>query len=173
MYQQEKKQTRSTLVRRSCARLIDCSIALIIWLTFDILFLGSRANKNLAMVFIDQWIAVCIACVGEIFLIAWTGTTIGKRIFGIFVLKRDRVRLSITESFVRTYSVWHLAFGYGIPFVRIVYLVRIWHGIGQGVALSWDDESDWVVEFQGAKRAGGYFTVLSVLMAGLFIWLYF
>ncbi len=153
MCRRENERVNPGLARRGCARLVDCLMALVLWCAAERLLTGGSANKNLGMVLCDLTIAVFIACLYEVFLIAWTGTTIGKRLFGIYVLHRDRGRLSISASFTRTYAIWRTAFGYGIPFVRFVRLVRLRHGAERGVALPWDGETgDWMVEWRNSGK---------------------
>ena len=124
-------------------------MALMLWCAVERLLMGDTAGKNLGMVLCDLTIAIFMACFFEVFLIAWTGTTIGKRFCGIRVLNRDRSRLSISTSFARTHTIWRLAFGCGIPFVRFVQLARLRHHTIRGMALPWDsEESGWVIERQ-------------------------
>ncbi len=138
---------------RACARLIDCLMALILQCAVERVFACHVMHKNLGRVLCDLSIAIFIACLCEIFLIAWAGTTIGKRLFGISVLNRVRDKLSVSESFQRTYLIWRKAFGYGIPFVRFVRLVRLRHEVARGVALPWDcGDYDWVVESRSGNR---------------------
>lgn len=169
---QDKQNIRLELVRRGCARLIDLTMALIGWRVVELILQGKQTNKSLAIVLCDLSIAAGIACLCEIFLIAWTGTTVGKRIFGIFVYDRERSRISVSRSFARAYMIWRLAFAYGIPYIRIVRLVRLWHGACLGIAPPWDDENNWVIESRNTRGAWGYFAILSVLIAGLLSLLY-
>lgn len=159
-------------MRRGCARLVDLSMALMFWRAAELLFFGGATNKNLAAILCDQLIAIGIACLCEIFLIAWTGTTVGKRIFGIYVLNRDRGKLSVTISFARTHMIWRFAFGYGIPFFRIVHLVRIWHDAGQGNVHIWDHENLWIVESRNVRGAWLYFAASSAVIIGVLAYFY-
>jgi len=152
MSRRENERISPGLVRRGCARLVDCSMALILWCSVVCLLTSDTVNKNLGMVLCDLTIAVFIACLYEVFSIAWTGTTLGKRLFGIYVLHHDRGRLSISASFARTYAIWRMALGYGIPFLRFVRLDRLRHEVARGVAPPWDgEETDWVIEWRRSR----------------------
>ncbi|HHX19851.1 MAG TPA: RDD family protein [Clostridiaceae bacterium] len=170
--QQKKGNIRFGLMRRGCARLVDLSMTLMFWRAAELLFFGGATNKNLAAILCDQLIAIGIACLCEIIMIAWTGTTVGKRIFGIYVLNRDRGKLSATISFARTYMIWRFAFGYGIPFFRIVRLVRIWHDAKRENAFVWDHENLWIVESRNVRGAWLCFAISFLVITGLLTYLY-
>lgn len=67
-----------------------------------------------------------------------TGTSLGKLLFGLQVMKEDKSRLSSFEALKREMLVWYRGYGLGIPLVCLFTLSRAHTTLKEDGKTSWD-----------------------------------
>ena len=149
MSRRENEESAGARTTRLCA-VVGCSMALILWCSVVCLLTSDTVNKNLGMVLCDLTIAVFIACLYEVSR-SRGRVRHGKRLSVStcsIMIEAD----SLSRHRLRTYAIWRMALGYGIPFLRFVRLDRLRHEVARGVALPWDgEETDWVIEWRRSR----------------------
>jgi len=136
--------------RRAAARVIDFVIWLVCWDSLALLFFGGWRGRTLGVFLVDQFFAACLASVSEALCIARWGTTVGKRLAGLSVVRKGRTALTYRESFRRAFDIWRYGFGCGIPYYRLVCLARFCYSARSGRAFFPEHEEH--VQLRKSKR---------------------
>lgn len=89
-------------------------------------------------------------------LLHFTGTTVGKWIFGFQLTDMDGKRLTYRAALWRTIKVYFLGMGFNIPFLNLYRLYKSYQTVDEGWKAPWDDEVEYTqrqhVHFQPLSR---------------------
>lgn len=85
-----------------------------------------------------------ISILVEPILLHFTGTTVGKWIFGFYLTDIDGRHLSYRAAFWRTVKVYFLGMGFGIPFLNLYRLYKSYVSVKEGWKAPWDDEVEYL-----------------------------
>lgn len=114
---------------------------------------------------LDFALTVMMAGFLNALMIAFTGYTIGKAVFGIQVLNIDRSLLGFASALKRELLVWAKGLGLGIPLISLFTLIAGYRRLSEKGEASWDEGASVVLY----RPAGSTQTVLNVLGVGLII----
>ena len=153
--------------KRFFARMFDC------W--WDSLLLQMIAGFILGSLYPDSidWmsepgneyliaiLAIPAALIFDGILQGSTGTSLGKALLGLRVLKKDGLLLNINEQITRNLSLWVSGLALGIPFVNLFTMAHQAGRVGKGEPASYDVESGYAVK---AKPLAWYRYVLFAIV---------
>lgn len=105
--------------------------------------LMSGAASLLEML-VTTYLAIGLMLLIEPVLLHHWGTTPGKWIFGLSVRGVDGEKLSLSDAFGRTYGVFRVGMGWGIPFYQWYCEYCSWRDC-RSQELEWDEEGDCAV----------------------------
>jgi uncharacterized RDD family membrane protein YckC len=78
-------------------------------------------------------------------LLSRWGTTPGKWLWGTWVADRTGKRLSYGEALSRSFSVWFMGLGFGLPVISLVTLIASYVKLKQEGVTAWDREGQCAV----------------------------
>lgn len=125
----------------------------------------------------DLLLSIFIGTVINAVLLALTGSTLGKWIFGIRVREADGARLGFARAIQRELRVWMRGLGFGIPIVSLFTVMRAYNQLDNFQQTTWDRDMQLVITHRPAG-IGQYvlwtfavlgwvaFTVFSLIPAG-------
>ncbi len=163
------------LLRRAFARLIDFSMWLVFWNFLYLYLLKGTANRDLARILVDQFVAIILMFLSEVVFIVWCGTTIGKKLLGLSVVHSRQGKLNMKQSSMRALYVWRHAYGFGIPYYRLLCFVRVWHNRNDREISLFKSRKDGIVVQSEAMSRWRWITLIitiSILISALW-YLYF
>ena len=149
---------------RFWARMVDYSLFVLI-LSFFIGFFGLHlgyVGSFSGMVAIFFWVFV------EALLIGTVGTTPGKWLLRVVVRDENHHKLSLSESLNRSFSVWWLGMGAGLPIVSLITMLVAAVKLNSSGMTSWDRRSKFKV-FHG--KVGLARTLVVILYFLCYGWL--
>lgn len=148
---------------RFWARMIDYSL-----LIFAIGFAVGYFDLNLGSVSpFSGMIAMFVWSFIETFLMATWGTTPGKCLLKVTVRDEDHHKLSFPESMNRSFSVWWLGMGAGIPIVSLITMIAGAVKLNKKGATTWDRRSKLRVMHGKVGRIRGLIALIYFLC---YIW---
>ena len=95
--------------------------------------LDTRAGR-----FLDLFVTLIAAGIVNAIVLASTGSTFGKLIFGIKVARLDGSPLNLVESFQREIKVWMVGLGLGIPLISLITMLMSYKALTKDGHASWD-----------------------------------
>jgi uncharacterized RDD family membrane protein YckC len=123
---------------RFWARMIDYSLFIIVLSIFIGYFsigLGVISSYT-GMLAIFLWVFV------EAFLLATVGTTPGKWFLRVSVRNENHQKLSFSGGLNRSFSVWWLGMGAGLPIISLITMIVAAVKLNSAGVTSWDRRSD-------------------------------
>ena len=130
--------------RRYIARMFDITFnGVILWMLIGVVayqiipYEADYFFTNLNPIF-DVIATSFLGCLSTGVLVGFTGTTIGKWIFGIRVLRDDGKTIGITDGIIRDLKVWVKGLAFGIPIFSLVTLYTSYNGLKRHETTSWD-----------------------------------
>lgn len=93
----------------------------------------------------DLMLTIFIGTVVNAVLLAATGSTLGKWIFGIRVREADGRRIGFARAIEREARVWMRGLAFGIPIVSLFTLVRAYNQVNDFKQTAWDKDMQLVV----------------------------
>lgn len=100
--------------RRFFARMTDQFLMVLIIVFIQIVFL--KTGLNTIVLFPFNFLSYLLIIPAEAICIHYFGATFGKYVFGIHIRAADGRRLSLGDSFRRSWEVYRYGLGFGIPF---------------------------------------------------------
>lgn len=110
-----------------------------------LVFPGITDWKPLSYYVVDSFVTVVLALLVEIPVMALTGSTFGKWLFGLSVRRSDGRKISLPGLARRNLLLWVYGWGLGLPLVN---LIRLWFSYGKaatGERCPWDERPLYVV----------------------------
>jgi len=140
-YEISGEQARPWL--RYWARMVDMYVFMIILMLvfiplFRIFGIDSEFLDFFPEIIVDIIILFLFIFIEALFLSTW-GTTIGKALFKIRVRNIDGIKLSYTEALKRSFLVFYLGQGMGIPIFIIIVGIMSYNKLQKDGITSWDD----------------------------------
>lgn len=149
---------------RFWARMVDYSL-LVIVISFLSTYFGSlytfQPYFTMSVLFI--WVFI------ETFLMATVGTTPGKWLLRVTVRDRLHQKLSFSDAISRSFSVWWLGLGAGIPIISLITMIVASVKLSNAGATSWDRRSRYCI-FHG--KIGTIRTIITSLYFICYFWLF-
>ncbi len=111
-------------------------------------------------------IIVALAVIPNALILGLSGSSLGKWIFGIRVLKRNGKPIGVFRALVREIRVLVMGLGLGIPLISLITLIGSYMGLSEKGATGWDRAMENVV----AQRRNHFGQiVLSMLGIGFYV----
>ncbi|MCB1107441.1 MAG: RDD family protein [Chlamydiia bacterium] len=126
---------------RFWARMVDYSLFFIVLsfiIAFFDIYLGT-AGAYLQIIAIFLWVFV------ETLLLCTVGTTPGKWLLKVTVRDENHQKLSFSSSLNRSFSVWWLGMGAGVPIVSLITMIVAAVKLSNTGSTSWDKHNDFRV----------------------------
>ncbi len=161
--------------RRYFARMFDSFlIGVILWVAIG--FAIGVANPSLAQSafgnesalhnpFVSSMFTLALVIPFTAALVGFTGTTIGKWIFGVRVTHTDGSPIGYKAAIQREVSVWLSGLALGVPLISLATLITSYQVLKKKGATSWDEGKPWVVTH---RPFGGIQLMLSI--GGVVLW---
>lgn len=122
--------------RRWTARMIDVGcVGFVFGVLLELLAPGSTAELNDVAANVIVF-ALCFPV--EAVVLSAFGTTVGKRLLRIRVVRRDGLPLDFGTALNRSFQVWMSGLGFGIPLVSLVTMVVGYNRLTSEGRTSWD-----------------------------------
>ena len=135
------RQTVLFLWRRFGARFVDFLLCLsLCYALAEGLFLDP-ARHSLAWFLLVQTAAAALMAALEPLLVTRWGRTPGKALFGLKLTSSQGERLTPAQARARPWQLWRAALGYGLPFYRLVTLIRAYAAGKRGTVFIWEEGS--------------------------------
>lgn len=93
-------------------------------------------NHDKCLTFFAAWFWAPV----EAFLIASMATTPGKKLFNIYVKNSNGEKLTLKESFTRSFYIVIFAQGFGIPLFSMIQQILTFFKLKRGGNTTWDKE---------------------------------
>jgi len=139
-YEMSGEQARPWL--RYWARFVDMYVLIILIVVFMLLFrafgIDGKFLNFFPEIIMDIIILFLFIFLEALFLSTW-GTTIGKALFKIRVRNIDGTKLSYKEALKRSFLVFYLGQGMGIPIFTIIVGIMSYNKLQKNGTTSWDD----------------------------------
>jgi uncharacterized RDD family membrane protein YckC len=122
--------------------------------------------KPLSYGFVDVFFSILLALLLEIPLMAATGTTFGKWMFGLSVRRSDGSKIGLLGLTRRNFLLWIYGWGLGLPLVILIRLCLSYGKAATGQRCPWDERPLYLVRQKpiGKLRWGlGLVILLSLL----------
>jgi hypothetical protein len=152
--------------RRWSARLVDFGCFCLAFGVFiEVSAPGTLTNANevvLNAIMLALWVPV------EAMVLSTFGTTPGKRMLGIRVANPDGTQLGLGQALNRSFQVWVMGFGIGIPVLLLITLMYGYFVLNRDGATPWDRRLGLVVTYSKVGAVRG--AVITALIA-LFVFL--
>jgi hypothetical protein len=116
--------------------------------------------------FIDIFGTVFLAIFPCALVIGFTGSSLGKMIFGVRVTMPDGTPIGMGKALSREFRVWAGGLGLGLPLVNLFALIGSHHRLKKTGATSWDKALSVRVSY---RRSSALQWVLNVM--GVLLWL--
>lgn len=145
-----------SLFRRFIARLFDYTLLF----TVFSFFIDSTNFLELSL------LTPLIFMIIETFCIAFSGATPGKFLCGIRIKQTDGKKLSLKQSFQRSFTVWIKGMAFGLPFLNIIVPVIQLIRARKTKSFSWDKKDEIEVLYAKRKVAG---VLIAVCLFGVMI----
>lgn len=150
---------------RFWARMIDYSLFFLVVALlssyFKVLFVPIQPFFGMMLLFV--WIFI-----ETLFLVTW-GKTPGKWLMRITVRDEFQHRLKLSEALNRSFSVWWLGMGAGIPIVSLITMIVAAVKLSNTGMTSWDRRSNYRI-FHG--KVGAVRTIIAVLYFVCYLWVF-
>ncbi len=150
--------------RRYFARFIDSWLYGTASLAFSTLVLGLNPSHESAGTSFFEWLlgSLLLLTVEPLFLHFFAATP-GKWLLGISVRDHDGKCLSFSEAFARTWKVYVMGLGLGIPIAALITHLLAYRRSLKGEDQPWDSEyGRWIPVYRAPRRAG----ITAALAAG-------
>lgn len=157
--------------RRYGARILDLSLNGVLgW------FIIGTAFYQLAPVSADRFfttmnpvmdimLTVIVGIVITGILIGFSGSSIGKWVFGIRVTDTDGRPIGVVAGIIRDLSVWIKGLGFGLPIISLITMYLGYQRLNEKGATSWDESGGYLV----AHRPSGAFQYILNIIGILLI----
>lgn len=159
--------------RRFFARSFDLSVYSVIWNTFLTLavnlHVGSRTGLSWTLA--ELIASACLMFLIEPVLLALTGTTPGKFLFGIRVTGMDGGRLSYGLALERTWGVFGKGMGYFIPGYQLYRQYRSYKECKNGEMLYWETDSVLCLDRRLLPARTAVYLASFAVFAGVNFWI--
>ncbi len=154
---------------RFFARSLDLALYVLLWGSIQVFYLHvPLVNKIIRGLILDVLMIVFFMIIFEPILIATTGTTIGKSVFGLKIKTFEMTKLSYGDALRRTYLVLVDGMGLLIPIYSMIRLFKSYKLCSDEEVLQWDEGLAYDLKDNNKLRyfaAGG----VSILVLLLFI----
>ena len=150
--------------RRYFARFIDSWLYGTASLAFSTLVLGLNPSHESAGTSFFEWLLGSLLLLTfEPLCLRFFAATPGKWLLGISVRDHDGKCLSFSEAFARTWKVYVMGLGLGIPIAALITYLLAYRRSLKGEDQPWDSEyGRWIPVYRAPRRAG----ITAALAAG-------
>ncbi|MGE5478724.1 MAG: RDD family protein [Bacteroidales bacterium] len=155
---------------RFFARQIDFMVfGSLAWLVLGAVFPSLASSPALSIPVVAGFLTIPLALLIEVPVMAMTGGTLGKLVFGITVRQGDGSKLAMAELFRRNWMLWVHGLGLAIPLVNLFFLSKSYQAAKEGKRSRWDEIPLHDVRQKpiGRLRWAGSFAVFLALLIGL------
>lgn len=145
-------QAHNYPIRRYFARTFDLSIySLLLTLIQNYIFQWYPKNtffNNL----LSTYLYIGLMLIIEPILISFIGTTPGKWLLGLNVRDSSDKKLSLSDSYKRTLSVFSQGLGYNIPIYNLYKYYRCYKDCKNGYVMTWDENTNYILKDKKSIR---------------------
>ncbi len=163
----EERELVSGPFRRYCARSLDASIYTIVFSIIVVLFFRINTSFYISNVF--NYLSVIVVMIVMIFLepllLSKFGTTIGKKICGLYVVDEQGEYLTYKAGMRRVVVMLRYGQGWNIPFYNIYRGWKSYKACGAGELLEWDHETHAVVKLKDKKTWRVFVYILLIIIS--------
>lgn len=114
--------------------------------------------------FLDTMATLAIATIPNAVCIGFTGSSLGKLIFGVHVARADGAPIGFWTAFRREVMVYFRGFGLGIPLVSLITLIVAFQRLKADGITSWDTDLDLTVTYRDATTTQAVLNVIGVTL---------
>ena len=132
--------------RRYFARVMDYSMASLLILVIQSIVLHIPVRDSTAYDILTGLLALGVVLLTEPLFLHFWGTTPGKWVWGIRVIHPDGTKLTLEESFCRTFRVLLVGEGLRLPVANLICPILSYQKYARGDALYWEGAS--IVRFR-------------------------
>lgn len=167
----EEFQNKPSVWYRFWARLIDTwFITSIVLIAIIILQKNNIVHDtNVWINLISTVLAIVVNIIYETFSIAFFGTTVGKKLLGIRIIKVDGLYLGLRESFIRSLKVFVMGMGFRIPIVSFVTTLLSFLEYNKSQTTFWDLNQPYYVYVRRKRKSGFVAVVVTSVFIGVLI----
>ena len=157
--------------RRYAARIFDITTnGVILWILVSLLayqVVPYEADQFFSDInpLVDIIFTSLLGCLGSGIILGFTGTTLGKWIFGIRVLTQSGQNIGVGAGITRDLTVWFKGLGMGIPLVSLITLLLAHKSLTSDKTTSWDEGQYCVIH----RPSGAFQYFLNVIGIVLFM----
>lgn len=105
-------------------------------------------------------------------LIGYSGTSLGKLVFGVRVTTNDGKPIGVLSGVIRDFKVWMKGLAFTIPLIGLITLIVSYNRLKQDGATSWDKAEGYVVKHRpsGPKQSAlNVFGIITIVIVQLLI----
>lgn len=124
-------------------------------------FLTARVSYSLSYLMVLLFVFVFL----EGFLISTFHTTLGKWLFSIKIFKRDKQKMSYLDGLSRSFSVWWLGLGAGIPVVYLITMIVACVKLSNLGITTWDKSG----QFEVVHKKIAFYKILIIIALYIFL----
>jgi len=89
---------------------------------------------------VETMLTAFLGCIGSGIILGFTGTTLGKWIFGVRVLTLNGQNIGVIAGIQRDFQVWIRGFGLGIPLITLITLILSYKSLTTDKVSVWDKD---------------------------------
>ena len=157
----ENEEVRVRPWVRFWARIFDYQLFILIFG----LFVFYTAGPELAVSFSMPIVAIFLWTFVETFLLATCGYTPGKWLLKVTVRNEDGSKLSFRKALQRSFSVWWLGYGAGIPVINVITMIVACVKLSNLKTTTWDKHG----HFRVTHDKIGFFRIAIVVLFFAFL----
>ncbi|MDI9460766.1 MAG: RDD family protein [Saccharofermentanales bacterium] len=138
--------------RRFVARLLDWSIYYVIWNYLILILLRGKIMRGLLLMYLDTMGVMAIMLIAEPLLLSLVGTTPGKAVMGLVLRTDEGEKLSLKDSWRRTFQVFADGMGFNVLIFNLLNLSWARRNCAAGKALLWEQKHSYKIKSTKAWR---------------------
>lgn len=138
--------------RRFLARLLDWSIYNVLWNYLILILLRGKIVRGFLLMYLDTMGVMAIMLIIEPLLLSLVGTTPGKAVMGLVLRTDEGGKLSLKDSWLRTFQVFADGMGFNVPIFNLLNLTWAKRNCAAGKALLWEQKHSYKIKNTGVWR---------------------
>ena len=138
--------------RRFLARLLDWSIYYVLWNYLVMVLLRGKIMRGLLLMYLDTMGVMAIMLIAEPLLLSLVGTTPGKAVMGLVLRTDEGGKLSLKDSWRRTFQVFADGIGFNVLIFNLLNLAWARRNCAAGKALLWEQKHSYKIKSTGVWR---------------------
>ena len=165
-------------LRRFAARSLDTcigsiiSVLIAIWLNVDFAASGYPIPVTIFMFFMFLMVIVLFPFLINAIILAWTGTSLGRAIFGIRLRTAEGAKLTFFRAMERELWLLLVGLGLGIPLVNVIAMVMAYAELQHWGSTYWDDRLCTQVTCRKSGIRQSFYNILGIILFFFLIGIY-